>query len=277
MDWQPGKTRAVVTVHDLLVRHFPEMYSAPERWAYHKKMSYVARNADAIIATSEQTKTDLERWYPSSFGKIEVVYQDTDAGFYYRKRPEAVAKVLYKFDLVERPYILYVGKLEHRKNHQTLLEAFKSVLHQIPDDLVLVGDRGDTADGVLDRLGEFEGRLRWLGQVEADDLVNLYDGCAFTVYPSVFEGFANSLLESMRRGKAILSSAGSCFEEIAGKAAIYANPKVAAEFSEGMVALSTEMETRRKLEQVAITECKRFDSKALVEQLFQVYCRALAS
>lgn len=273
LDWKRGNSKSVVTIHDVIFKRFPESYKPIDRWIYDKKTAFAAKNADLILATSLQTKSDLEEFYPASTGRIEVAYQDTDAGFHYRKRPEAVAKILYKFDIVERPYILCVSKLEKRKNHKTLVDAFKKVFHQIPEDLVLVGNRGDAGDEILEQLGDFEGRLRWLGKVEPDDLVNLYDGCSFTVYPSVFEGFGIPLLESMRRGKAIVSSKGSCFEEIAGSAALYADPNSAEEIAAQILRLSSDSDFKKSIEKSALVECKRFEPKILIEQVHQAYSR----
>ena len=271
LDWKSGSVASIVTIHDLIFRRFPETYKSMDRWIYDKKVAFVAKRADMILATSHQTKADLEDFYPESKGRIEVVFQDCDPGFHYRKRTEAVAKILYKYDIVERPYILCVSKLEKRKNHKRLLEAFKKILNLISEDLVLVGSRGDAADEILDQLGDFDGRLRWLGKVETDDLVNLYDGSSFTVFPSVFEGFGIPLLESMRRGKAIVTSKGSCFEEIAGRSALYADANSSDEIAEQIFRISTQSETKAELERLAKIESKRFDPKILVEQVHKIY------
>jgi len=271
MDWKSGKTKSMVTIHDLIFKRYPEAYKSHDRWIYDKKTSFASRKADLILATSIQTKNDLEEWYPASKGKIEVVYQDADPGFHFRKRPEAVAKVLYKFELVERPYILCVSKLDTRKIHKNLLKAFASVLKEIPEDLVLVGGRGNEGDELLEQLSVFEGRLRWLGNVESDDLVNLYDGASFTIYPSLFEGFGIPLLESMRRGKATITSTGSCFEEIAGTAAVYANPEIPDEMADLLLKVSTDASLKSRLEQASILECKRFDPSTITEKIHSFY------
>jgi glycosyltransferase involved in cell wall biosynthesis len=270
-DLKKGKVKSVVTVHDLIFKRFPEGYKPIDRWIYDQKCKFLARHADLILATSQQTADDLQAFYPTSQGRVEVVYQDCDINFHYRRRPEAIARVLYKYDLVERPYILCVSKLEKRKNHKTLLEAFRKVMHEIPEDLVLVGGRGDTADEVLPQMDDMQGRLRWLGRVETDDLVNLYDGSAFTVYPSVFEGFGIPLLESMRRGKAIVSSEGSCCGEIAGSAALYADPNSADELASCLLSLSSNSEMRKKLEVSCEMETKRFNPDKLVAQVMEKY------
>ncbi len=272
-DWKPGKVKSMVSFHDLIFKKFPEEFKSFDRWFLDKKTSFTVKNADLILATSDQTKRDLEEFYPASQGKTEVVYQDTDLAFHYRKRTEAVAKILYKFDIVERPYILCVSKLDLRKNHKKLVDAFRKIFQEIPEDLVLVGERGHAADEILDQLTGFEGRLRWLGKVETDDLVNLYDGCSFTVYPSVFEGFSMPVLESMRRGKAIVASKGACFEEIAGTAAVFVDPNSSDELAGKIFELSTNSTLKKQLETACNSECKRFDPGKLSEKIYEKYVR----
>lgn len=276
MDWKKGKTKAIVTIHDVIFKRYPEAYKPLDRWIYQKKTAFATRHADLIVATSEQTKRDLENWFPQSQGKIEVVYQDTDAGFHYRKRPEAIARILYQYDLVERPYILCVSKLEKRKNHLNLLKAYKRVMTEIPEDLVLVGGRGDEAEEILNQLGEFAGRLRWLGRVETDDLVNLYDGASFCVYPSVFEGFGIPLLEAMRRGKAQISSMGSCFEEIAGSAAIYAEAENPSSIAEAIRSVSLDPRVKTQLELATKKETERFDIHQQLEKMMGLYHQVIS-
>jgi glycosyltransferase involved in cell wall biosynthesis len=270
-DLKRGKVKSVATIHDLIFKRFPQNYKPLDRWIYQQKTQHLARHADLILATSMQTKADLEEFYPACTGRVQVVYQDCDPAFHFRRRPEAIARMLYKFDLVERPYILCVSKLEQRKNHLRLVQAFEKIMHQIPEDLVLVGGRGDAADPVLNQLERFQGRLRWLGKVETDDLVNLYDGSSFTAYPSVFEGFGIPLLESIRRGKAILSSEGSCFGEIAGSAALYANPESVEELAQCLLSLSSHADLRQKLELAAAQECLRFQPEKLEAEVMAWY------
>jgi glycosyltransferase involved in cell wall biosynthesis len=274
-DLKNKKVKSVATVHDLIFKRFPEGYKAADRWIYDQKCRFLARNAHLILTVSRQTAEDLEHYYPESRGKVEVVYQDCEPAFHFRRRPEAIAKVLYKYDLVERPYILCVSKLEQRKNHKTLIEAFRKAKDEIPEDLVLVGGWGDEGDFIARQLDGFEGRLRWLGRVETDDLINLYDGSAFTAYPSVFEGFGIPLLESLRRGKAIVSSEGSCFSEIAGSAALYANPSSAEELSACLKSLSSHSELRKKLEAACAAEALRFNPEKITVQIMDLYCKLL--
>ena len=276
LDWNPRRgIKSVVTIHDVIFRRYPQAYNRSDRFIYQQKTSFACRKADLILVPSKQTRADLEGWFPSCKGRVEVLYQDTAPAFHHRKRPEAVAKVLYKYDLVERPYILCVSRLEQRKNHLRLLDAFRKVMDEIPEDLVLVGARGDTAEEVLNQLETFGGRLRWLGPVDTDDLVNLYDGSVYTAFPSVFEGFGIPVLESVRRGKAVLTARDSCCEEVAESAGAYADPLSVDSLAEGLWKLSSDASYRFQLEEAARQQAGRFNLASLTEDLFAHYKRIL--
>lgn len=217
LDWKPGSIRTVVQVHDLLYKHFPSSFSGSNRWWKEKIMKGIASKADVIVFPSESLKTEFEAAFPLSVGKTKVLYRDADPGFSYRKRPEAVAKVLYKYNLVERPYMLAYGKLDTWKDRDRLIRVFESVMNEIPEDLVLVGARGNTGEAITDQLSRFGGRLRWLGEVDGDELVNLYDGCSFVVESSQYEGFPLGIFQGMKREKAVICPDLPVFSEVGGQ------------------------------------------------------------
>lgn len=271
LDWKPGKVRSVVTIHDLIFKRFPQTYTSTDRWIYEKKTAFAAKNADVILAASHQTREDLERFFPSSAGKTHVLYQDAEPTFQTRKRPEAVARTLHRYNLIEEPYFLCVSKLEQRKNHLTLIKAFSQIKERVPHSLVLVGGPGDTARDVEKEMDQMPGRLRWLRGIDQDELLNLYDGSEFCVYPSVFEGFGIPLVEAMRRGKALITSTGSCFKEIAGQAALYADPESSDEFATILLDLCLNPSHRDQLATHAQNELKRYDRSNLNNELMTFY------
>lgn len=275
-DLKAGPAKSVVTLHDVIFKRFPQGYKSLDRFIYHQKTKHACKTADAIVATSQQTLADLRHWYPESEGKTVVIYQAADPAFQFRKRPEAVARILYKYDLVEKPYILCVSKLEQRKNHMLLLDAFRLIADEIQEDLVLVGGPGDTASEVSKRIAEFNGRVKWLGRVENDDLVNLYDGSSFTVFPSVFEGFGIPIVEALCRTKAVVAAADSCFEEIAGKGGCFFKPADSQDLGSKLAEVSRNATLKESLEAGAVVESARFSTDNQVLQLHNLYTELLS-
>jgi len=114
-----------------------------------------------------------------------------------------------------RPYFLFVGTLERRKNLGVLLEAWREVRKRYAVDLVLVGRcRRDFSPPAQ------EDGLRWLGEVSEQQLPELYSGARACVYPSLYEGFGLPVLEAMQCGAPVMASRDPAICEVAGDAAM---------------------------------------------------------
>jgi glycosyltransferase involved in cell wall biosynthesis len=111
----------------------------------------------------------------------------------------------------ERPYLLYVGTLEPRKNIPVLIEAWREVRRHFPIDLVLAGRTREDF-----RAPEPEAGLRVLGKVPEEDLPGLYTGALAFVYPSLYEGFGLPVLEAMQCGALVVASRDPAIREVVG-------------------------------------------------------------
>jgi glycosyltransferase involved in cell wall biosynthesis len=118
------------------------------------------------------------------------------------------------------PVILCVGSLEGRKNHLALLEACETLWSAgTRFELHLIGlahpQTGRTALARVQSLQAAGRPLRYSGPVNDATLAAAYAACAFTVYPSLIEGFGLPVLESLARGKACICSARGALGEAA--------------------------------------------------------------
>ena len=114
-------------------------------------------------------------------------------------------------------YILFVSTIEPRKGHAMLLEAWRLVTaHGF--HLVFVGREGWMVDDVMRSLADpsWGGAVVHLAGVDGPTLDALYEGAAFCVYPSVYEGFGLPVIEAFARGKAVLASTGGALPETVG-------------------------------------------------------------
>jgi glycosyltransferase involved in cell wall biosynthesis len=135
-----------------------------------------------------------------------------------RAVPEAAANHFRPVDVVmpDRPYFLFVGALEQRKNIARLVEAWREVRKSQEIDLVLAGRARDGFP-----VPEAENGLRILGAVPEQDLPALYSGAIAFVYPSLYEGFGLPVLEAMQCGTTVITSRDPAIMEVSGGAAVH--------------------------------------------------------
>lgn len=178
-----------------------------------------------IIAISESSKRDYLRQYPSvDPNYIDVVPLAVDRSFFHTARePSRHIKAM-----SAKPYILYVGGIDTRKNVVELIEVFYALKtgHQNLR-LLLVGKEFSLHDQLsdrgwftaIDRQSKFKKDIVYVGFVSQEDLLYLYQHAGCFIFPSLYEGFGLPILESMAAGCPVVAYDNSSLPEVAGKAA----------------------------------------------------------
>jgi len=131
-----------------------------------------------------------------------------------------------------KPYILFVGTLEPRKNVSRIVEAYAGLPKDILDkyDLVLAGGRGwnEEMKNVKIKIEndneKLKNRIKFLDYVDGNDLPSLYQNASLFVYPSLYEGFGLPVLEAMAGGVPVITSNVSSLPEVAGETAFFVDP-----------------------------------------------------
>lgn len=207
-----GRTPLVVTVHDLAFLHDPEHYSARGNRFFRLGLELTRRHARLVLVPSEQTRDEcLEAGLDAA--RIRVVPWGVEPA---RAGDVEVARVRGRYGL-DRPYLLWAGTHEPRKNLPTLLAAYDEVCTLADLDLVLVGPDG-WGEQVPEPHPPPPGRVRTLGFVPQADLEALYAGAHVFCYPSSREGFGMPVLEAMAHGVPVVTSLGTPMQELVGNA-----------------------------------------------------------
>ncbi|MCC7465695.1 MAG: glycosyltransferase family 4 protein [Saprospiraceae bacterium] len=244
--------RAVVSVHDLIFMRYPELYPAIDRYFYEKKYRKAAKEADVVVAISEQTRADLHTYFQIPPERVRVIGQACDSVFErlslrHLPAPRALP-VPAGISLPEQPFLMAVGSLTPRKNLHRLLQALELLQQRGYDiPLVAVGSgKSDYAGSLVEQARKAGLHVTWISRhLPSEVLAVLYRRAAGLVYPSIFEGFGIPVLEAMTVGIPVLTTRGGCFEEVGGAAALYASPDDPEEMADQILKL---MDPARRLE-----------------------------
>ena len=215
------KGRFIVTIHDLIIHHFPtgKASTLPTPLYYLKRFAYIylvqksADKAIKIITPTIATKEEVVEHLTITENKIRVIYEGFDENI----------KSDSKKNIIDGPYILYVGNAYPHKNLPRLIEAFQTV-RKDNQKLVLVGrenffykrlkkDMKSKTDGVI-----------FFGEATDSDLSNLYSNAMAFVMPSLMEGFGLPPIEAMAHNCFVIASNIPAISEVCEDAAIYFDP-----------------------------------------------------
>lgn len=263
-------TKYIVTVHDLLFCRFPELFNPIDVQIYKFKMARSCREADQVIAVSEQTKRDLIDYFGIDSKKIKVVYQGVHEIFHQEVSNEKTLEVKQKYKIPDR-YLLFVSTIDKRKNVQLILQALKE-RKDWSHPLVVIG-RATSYQSHLNSYIEknnLKDKVTFLHNVSFEDLPALYKSAHVFIYPSFFEGFGIPIIEAQRMGVPVITSKGSCFQEAAGNGALYGAPDDTNALISNIDLLSDEVQ-REKMIHKGYMNIKRFDQQIISRQIMEIY------
>lgn len=276
--WGPG--RKVVTVHDVIFRRYPGDYN--QAWLAITRVLFpkVLARAGAVIADSNSTAGDLERFYGIAPGKVTVIYPGIDAGYCVPVPQGDVDAARRKYGIADGPYVLCLGPWVRRKNIEVVIAAFALLADRLPDfKLVITGQsaqgmRGPDFAAALQRLPEqVKNRALAVGHLPGDDLRAVLQGASVLAYPSLFEGFGLPPLEAMAAGVPVVVSDAPAVVEAAGEAALIVRANEPAEWAEALYQVLTDDGKAAKLRAAGTQRSKFFTWERCAEETVDLYDR----
>ena len=249
------KGEVIVTIHDLGFLRNPKLYHPLER--IYQKLSHklAIAKADKIITISETTKQDIIRFFPKAKDKIKVIHLGFNKESFKVLSEREKHEVRDKLELPDN-YILYIGRLETKKNIQNLIKAYKKSKRQWP--LVLAGRPGNYGYDEIQKLAKGEDDIILLGYVSQKNYEKLIGAASLFVLPSKFEGFGIPLLEAMASGVPIACSNIPTCKEVAKDCALFFDPNKVEDIQEKIDRLVEDKHLKQILTYKGIDRAKQF-------------------
>lgn len=240
--WSPANTSAwtvrgqAVTLHDASVFDHPEWFRPS--FAAWTRLSWkiLAKRAQAIITVSEFSRARLKYHLGISEHKIHVIPNGVGKPFEPQAK-QSIDEARKKYNL-NKPYFLFVGTHEPRKNLRKLFDAFEK-LNPSTHTLAIAGEGGKVfADSASQIAKSPQGGnptyIQFLSYVPDADLPALYAGASAVIVPSLYEGSGLTALEAMACGTPVIASNTTSFPEVTGDAALLINPQDSNELADAM-------------------------------------------
>lgn len=204
---------AVMTVHDLSPWRFPDASSrVRNRTPWLLRFGLAAM----VITPSEAVRQEVVEHFGLSAEEVEAVPLAASSHFRPSDKPRP-----------RRPYFLYAGTVEPRKNLEVVIAAWRRLR---PDAELWIGGRQREGYRIdLDEIG-----IRLLGEIPEADLPVLYSRATAVLYPSLYEGFGLPVIEAMQCGAMVLASNDAAVREVSGGACLLADPKDASAWAQMM-------------------------------------------
>lgn len=252
----------IITHHDITYLRYPQSYSKSFLLFYKSLIPIMIRTSRHLLTVSEFSKKEITSTYQYPQHKTSVIYNAAEAKF--KPRPPDLTNI----------YFLAVASRNFHKNHHGMIEAFQAFKKKSPGyrkvKLKIIGDsfkafsykNHDTTAEMAD--------IEFLGRVDDEELIRLYQNAYAFIFPSFYEGFGIPPLEAQACGCPVLASDQASIPEILGNSALYFNPFNINEMIQAMEDIMQESQLRLQLIQKGYENIKSFSWELSAEKLIQV-------
>lgn len=261
----PTKMKRVTVIHDLTPILMPQYHRFHSQLLQKIFLKSILRKASLIITNSKSTSKDVASFYPAGNTKTVDIYLGRDENIVRTERPADIIKYT-----AGKPYFLFTGTIEPRKNLVCLLEAFKQFKKEsgLEHRLLIVGQKGWKSKSFFQKLKEhpFKDDIILTGYVDRNVLPILYTCATAFVFPSYYEGFGLPVVEALSCGTPCLLAETSSLPEVGGDASLYFNPDDSQTLARLMQELVENKTLRQELSDKAVKQANEFSWKNYVSR-----------
>lgn len=237
-------SKSINYIHDVLFLDYPEYYSFKEK-LYLWPIKFLSKFSNHIITISESEKDRIVKHKISISNNVSVVHHGINKEYKKILSKESIDQFRKMHNLPEK-FVLYLGRLNSRKNISTLLRA----LHKLENITLVIAGKEDREMINLRKLilqFQLENRVIFMGHIPDDDIILLYSSAYIFCFPSFAEGFGLPPLESMASGTPVIVSNTTSLPEVCSNAALYVDPKNSSELAFQINRLLTDKDLYSKL------------------------------
>jgi len=238
----PRTLPTVVTLHDLVFRLYPETMSKAGRWYDAWLTPKALKRAHSIITTSESVNAELKSLFPNCASKSCSI-----------KLSSALAPITTEHQVRPRPYAIFCGTMEPRKNLDRLIRALASVNERRQDaiELVIVSGGGWRNQSTLELIKRHGSFIDYHPSASTEDKAILIQNATCLVLPSLYEGFGLPIVEAQKLGVPVLTSNRGAMPEVAGAGALFVDPTDESAIGQGLTRFFDDPALRNRLAKAA--------------------------
>ncbi len=268
------RSKKVITIHDLGFKRFKKVYSFSQRIYAYFVHWWANKKADKIIVPSEFTKEELIQLYRTKEEKIRVIHEGYDKEiFNLNENQEKITQLLKKYK-IKKPYFLFVGRLEKKKNIANLIKAYSKLSNSeiktsLPK-LVLIGTPGVDYQEIALEIEKLKQLIYQIGYIQIDELVHFYHGAEAFIFPSLYEGFGLPILEAMACGIPVIASNAGSIPEVGNGAALYFNPNKIEEITSILKEFLTDQNLKYQLRKKGLKNIEKYSWEKCAQETIKV-------
>ncbi|CAI0798255.1 glycosyltransferase family 4 protein [Serratia quinivorans] len=250
----------IVTHHDVTYKRYPKSFSKKFRFFYGFLIPMMLRNSKKLLTVSEFSKKEINDVYGYPNEKIAIIYNAVSDDFKRTTRSKDSEK-----------YLLAVSSPNFHKNFHGMLKAFELLGDRYNVSLKIIGKTATSfSKQDFTSLIKDSNKIKFMGRVDDDEMISLYQNALAFVFPSFYEGFGIPPLEAQSCGCPVISSNMASMPEVLRDSAIYFDPENEADIASAMEKIILDSSLRTELINKGDANVQRFswhDSAAKISQI----------
>ena len=253
------KTKIIATVHDVGFKRFPGLYKKIQVYYHDWTMRRIKQRANIINTISEFSKREIVELYGVNPDKIKVIYLGYDKEKFKKIEKENL-DILNKYKIT-KPYLLYLGRIEKKKNVANMIHAFALSKDKHQNlKLVLAGGSGFDFEAIKQIITDLklENEIIIPGYIDEVDLPQVIASAEVFLFPTLYEGFGLPILQAMACQTPVVTSDMDPHKEVADGAALLADPRNAQAISDQINSILENDDLRRDLIQKGVMRAEEF-------------------